>query len=95
MTIPADDDLSVSLAADDARNAQAAGIKFARSLVSVYSADFALALAEQEELIRRAILEAGHNAEQAQLAAAHFEAAAQDEWQRIAASGGSEAWGQA
>ncbi len=95
MTILADNDLYVRLAADDARNAQAAGIKFARSLVGAYSGDFALALAEQEELIHRAIMEAGYNAEQAQLAAGYFEAAAQDEWQRIATAGGSEAWGQA
>ncbi len=95
MTILADDDLYVRLAADDARTAQAAGVKFARSLVGAYSADFALALAEQEELIQRAIMEAGCNAEQARLAAGYFEAAAQDEWQRIAASGGSEAWGEA
>ncbi len=95
MTILADNDLYVRLAADDARTAQAAGVKFARSLVGAYSTDFALALAEQEELIHRAIMDAGYNAEQAHLAAGCFGAAAQDQWERIATAGGSAAWGEA
>lgn len=55
----------------------------------------ALALAEQEELTQRAITDAGCSAEQAELAAGHFEAAARDEWQRLADAGGSTPLGHA
>ncbi len=82
-------DMPAHLAVDDARTAQDAGAKFARALAGAHPADFALALAEQDELIRRAIVDAGFSAEQARLAAAHFEAAAWDEWERIADTAGS------
>lgn len=86
MTIPRADDLHVRLTVDDARTAQAAGVQFARALVGADADDFALALAEQSGLIERAITRGGYSTEQATLAAGHFVAAAQDEWQRIGAS---------
>jgi hypothetical protein len=81
------DELQVRLTVDDARMAQTAGVTFARTLSGAHSADFALALAEQELLVERAIVEAGYNAEQARLAAEHFATAARDEWQVEVASG--------
>ncbi len=89
MTDPNERDLQVHLTVDDARTAQTAGASFARTLAGARSVDFALALAEQEELIRRAIMAAGYTAEQEELAVGHFGVAAREEWQRIAnASGG-------
>jgi myosin-crossreactive antigen len=90
MIEPHEEDMMVHLTVDDARTAQAAGIKFARTLAGAYSQDFALALAEQAELIERAITDAGHATDQAGLAAGHFEMAAWDEWQRIADAGSSD-----
>ena len=81
------DDIQVRLTMDDARTAQTAGVTFARALSGAHSADFALALAEQEHLVERAIVEAGHSVEQAQLAAGRFAAAAREEWQIEVVSG--------
>ena len=89
MTEPPEKDLHVHLAVDDARTAQAAGAKFAHALVGAHSGDFALTLAEQEELIERAIADAGFSAEQARLAAGPFAAAARDERQRIVDASGA------
>jgi len=88
-TKPRGDDPHVYLTVDDARAAQVAGAKFAGALAGAHSAEFALALAEQADLIERAITDAGHTTGQAELAAGRFEAAAWDEWERIAAAGGS------
>ena len=85
----------VLLTVGDVRTAQAAGARFARTLAGARSEDFALALAEQEELIRHAIMAAGYTAEQEGLAAGHFAAAARDEWQRIADASGGFLWGTA
>ncbi len=95
MTTPHADNLHVHLAVDDALTAQAAGARFACTLAGAEPHDFAQALAEQVGLIEHTVVEAGYTAEQARLAAGHFEAAAAAEWQRIAAAGGSEAWGTA
>jgi len=95
MTEPPDDDLYVHLTVDDARTAQAAGLKFAHTLAGARSQDFALALAEQEHLIQRAITHAGHTVLQADLAAREFVAAAAVEWQRITDASGGGTWGQA
>ncbi len=84
MTEPREEDLLARLAVDDAKTAQDAGARFARALAGAASAAFMVALAEQEDLIRRTIMDAGFSAEQAQLAAGHFEVAALDEWERIA-----------
>lgn len=73
-------DAPTHLAVDDARTAQDAGARFALALADVGSADFMVALAEQLDLIRRAITDAGFSANRAQLAAEHFEAAARAEW---------------
>ena len=90
-----EEDMMVHLAVDDAHTAQAAGVRFAHTLAGDCSADFTLALAEQTDLIERAIADAGFSEQQARLAAGHFEVAARDAWQRIASSGGSGAWGTA
>lgn len=95
MTELHDDGLMVRLAVDDARTAQDAGAKFARDLAGAHGADFLLALTEQAGLIRRAILDAGFSAEQAQLAAGHFEMAAREEWTRLAGAATAGAWGTA
>ena len=89
------EDLLVRLTVDDAGTARDAGASFARALAGAVSADFAAALAEQGELIRQAILEAGFTAGQARLAAERFEAAAQTDWARIADAGGAAACGRA
>lgn len=90
-----EEDLQVRLAVDDTRTARAAGTKFARSLAGACSAEFALALAEQEHLIRRAVTDVGYNARQADLAAREFAAAAAVEWQRLVDAGAGAAWGRA
>ena len=95
MTDLREEDMLVRLAVDDALTAQAAGTKFARDLGGAVSTDFTAALAEQEELIQRAITDAGFTAEQARLAAEHFEVAARAEWERIAAAGSDTQGGQA
>jgi hypothetical protein len=92
---PREDDLFVHLTVDDAGTAQVAGMTFARTLAGAHPEDFALALAEQEELIQRAITDAGYRPEQAQLAAGHFEVAAREEWRRIADAGGGGSSGRA
>lgn len=78
------DDLLVRLATDDSRTAQDAGARFARTLADLGSADFMTALAEQQDAIQRAIVEAGFSAEQAWLATEHFGDAALDERTRVA-----------
>ncbi len=90
MTEPHEENLFVHITVDDAKLAEAAGIKFAHTLAGANPHDFALALAEQEHMIQRAIIEAGYSAEQAALAAGHFEVAAQDEWRRIVVAGSGE-----
>jgi len=92
---PSEDDLYVHLTVDDARTAQAAGARFARTLAGAATDAFMLALAEQEHLIQRAITDAGHTAEQAELAAGHFTVAARDEWERITGASGSAPLGHA
>ena len=89
------DDFYVYLTVDDARTAHVAGVTFARALSGADSADFVLALAEQEHLVARAIVEAGHHTEQAQLAAGHFATAALGEWARIISASSHGARGQA
>lgn len=65
---------------EDARAVREAGARFASDLAGAAWARFMVALGEQGERLRRAVLDAGHGPEQARLAAAHFEAAARDEW---------------
>lgn len=85
MTEPPDDgELMVRLAVDDAATAQTAGVRFARDLTGARRGDFLLALAEQCDLICRAITDAGFSTDQAQDAAEHFKTSALVEWARIA-----------
>jgi hypothetical protein len=90
-----ENDLRVHLTVDDARTAQVAGATFARTLAGAHPEDFALALAEQQGLIQRAITDGGYSTEQARLAAGHFEVAAREEWQRIVDAAGGSSWGRA
>ena len=92
MTEPAVEDLHVHLTVDDARTAQLAGCKFARTLAGADPQDFAAALWEQEHLVESAITDAGYSTEQARLAAGHFAAAAREEWQRIVSPSTTDAW---
>ncbi len=89
------DELSARLDVNDARTAQDAGTKFARALADIGSADFMTALAEQQDLIQRAIVEAGFSTQQAWLAAEHFGDAARDEWAQMTHAGAATAQGQA
>src|SRR3954454_2726861 len=75
------DEPMVRLAPSDARTARAAGVEFARNLAGSPSAWFALALDEQEELIRSAVQRAGYPSRTACLAAGAFHAGAHSEWQ--------------
>lgn len=75
---------------DDARTVREAGARFASDLAGAAWVAFMMALAEQGERLRRAVLAAGHTPEQAKLAAAHFEAAARDEWVWFEAAGGAD-----
>lgn len=68
------------LEVDHARAVRVAGARFASDLAGAAWARFMVALGEQAERLRRAVLDAGHGPDQARLAAAHFEAAARDEW---------------
>lgn len=86
---PREGEPPIRLAADDARTVREAGARFASDLAGAAWAGFMLALAEQGERLRRAVLDAGHTPEQAKLAAAHFEAAARDEWVWLDTSTGS------
>ena len=95
MTEPPETGLMVHLAVDDTQTAQQAGAKFARDLAGAHGADFMLALGEQGDLIHRAITDAGFSAEQAQLAAEHFEVAAREEWTRLAGAMAADASGTA
>ncbi len=74
-------DLMVHLTVDDVRTAQLAGARFARTLAGADLADYALALAEQEHLVERAIVDAGYSAK-------HFGVAARGEWVRIVSASG-------
>lgn len=95
MSVTSPDELQVRLTVGDARTAQAAGVTFARRLFGAHSSDFAWALAEQEHLVERAIVEAGHSSEQAQLATGHFGVGARDEWARLASAGSAGTTGHA
>ena len=95
MTEPLDDGPVLHLAVGDARTVQQAGVQFARDLAGAGRADFMLALAEQADLIRRAIVDAGFNNDQAQNAAEVFELAALIEWERLARAMASDTSGTA
>lgn len=77
------------LGVDDARAVHEAGTRFASDLAGAAWPGFMLALAEQGERLRRAVLEAGHGPEQARLAVTHFEAAARAERAWIDAATGA------
>ena len=64
-----------------------------RALAGAGPTDFAAVFAEQGELVRHAILDAGFTVGQAGLAAERFEAAARAEWARIAEACGGAACG--
>ena len=95
MIRPREEDMLVHVTVDDAGTAREAGARFARALAGAVSADFMAALAEQEDLVRRAIVDAGFTAGQAGLAAERFETAARAEWARIADAGGARTGGRA
>lgn len=84
MTKPPDSALMLYLSVGDTRSAQEAGIQFARNLAGAQRAVLLLALAEQCDLLHRAVLDTGFSAEQARHAVEHFEAAALIEQMRIA-----------
>lgn len=86
MTEPSERGTSESVAIEDIRDAEAAGIKCARQgmLAGIETATFMVALAEQEFVTRRAITDAGGSSVQADLLVEHFGNAARDEWYRLA-----------
>lgn len=58
-------DLPVWLTPDDMETAQVAGIRFARALAGVLNTAFMVALGEQQDFVRMAVLEAGVSARNA------------------------------
>jgi hypothetical protein len=95
MTYEQHDEPLVRLDPQDARTAQVAGVEFARTLAGAPSAWFALALDEQQTIIRTGIQRAGYSARNAQLAASAFDAGARVEWRRITSTVRPETWGMA
>ena len=87
--------MMVSLTMGDTDTARAAGVDFACTLSGARTQDFAMALAEQQHLIQRTIIDAGFTALQAGLVAREFTTSASIEWQRIAGAGSSTDWGRA
>ena len=87
--------MMVHLAVGDAATAQAAGVRFARDLAGARTADFMLAVAEQADIIRRGIIDAGFSAGQALNAAEVFELAALVEQARIVVAMASDTSGTA
>ena len=100
------DGASACLDVQDARTVRRAGARFASDLAGAAWARFMVALGEQGDRLRRAVLDAGHTPEQARLSrsdpsrrakcrrafrgAAHFEAAARDEWVWLEAATGTD-----
>ncbi len=80
----ADEALQVRLTPDDVDSAQVAGTRFARALAGAPTVAFMLALGEQEQLVRAALVEAGFGERVAGTAADAFEVGARLEWERIA-----------
>ena len=87
-----DDNLQVYLTPDDAESAQVAGVQFARALAGAPSATFMIALAEQEQIVRLVVTDAGFSGDVARMAADSFEVGAKLEWQRIKNAGSAGAY---
>ena len=85
-----EDTVPVHLDTGDARMVREAGARFASDLAGAAWVAFMMALDEQGERLRRAVLAAGHTPERAKLAAAHFEAVAREEWVWFEAAGGAD-----
>ena len=81
---PHEDTLQVRLVPENVDTAQMAGVQFARALAGAPTAAFMLALGEQEQLVRRAVVDAGVGKRVARSTAAAFEIGARVEWARIA-----------
>ena len=80
---------------DDADQAFAAGVQFARGLAGAEGGAFMVALGEQVALVRSAITIAGFSPTKAPLAAEAFEVGARVEWKRIASPARPMVWGTA
>ncbi len=76
-------DLSVWLTVDDVETARVAGVRFARALADAPDTVFMIALDEQQDLVRVALLEASASAKSAVLTARAFETGARLEWDRM------------
>ena len=92
---PLADALAVLIHPNDADQAFAAGVQFARALVGAEPAAFMMALGEQQALVQRAVLEAGFPDRKARAAGEAFEAGARVEWKRIASPERPAVWGNA
>lgn len=77
-------DLYVWLTLDDVETAQVAGVRFARAMAGALNTAFVVALGEQQDLVRAAVLEAGVSARSAVLTARAFGTGAKLEWDRMA-----------
>lgn len=88
-------DLRVWLTLDDMETAQMAGVRFARALAGAPDTAFMVALGEQQDLVRVAVLEAGVSAKNAARAARAFKTGAKLEWGRMAPKLQQEAMGHA
>lgn len=93
--LAAADALAVLIHPDDADQALAAGVQFARSLAGAEGGVFMVALGEQVALVQSAISTIGFSPTKARLAAEAFEAGAREEWRRIGGIERPAAWGTA
>ena len=91
----AQSDLRVWLTPDDVETAHVAGVRFARALAGAPDTAFMIALGEQQDLVRAAVLEAGVSTKSAALTARAFETGAIREWHRMAPLLQQEAMGHA
>ena len=89
------DALAVLIHPEDADQAFAAGVQFARALVGAEPAAFMLALGEQQALIQGAVIAAGYPDRKARAAGEAFGAGARVEWRRIASPERPVVWGTA
>ena len=92
---PYADRLELHIDPDDADQAFAAGVQFARALAGADSGGFMVALGEQVALVQSGITTVGFPATVARLAAEAFEAGARVEWKRIGGPVRPAAWGTA
>ena len=87
--------LAVMIHPDDAGQAFAASVQFARSLAGAEGGAFMVAVGEQVALVQSAIATVGFSPTVGPLSAEAFEAGARKEWRRIGSPMRAATWGTA